>query len=98
MRGDDCEVNESGSVFQDPMITLLRIILGALFVGHGTQKLFGWFGGHGPDGTGQFFENLGLRPGQAQRARRRRGRGGRRRPPRRRPRHPAGRRGASPAR
>ena len=26
---------------------LLRLILGGLFVGHGTQKLFGWFGGHG---------------------------------------------------
>ncbi len=45
------------------MLTLLRVILGALFVGHGTQKLFGWFGGHGPEGTGQFFESLGLRPG-----------------------------------
>ncbi|MDQ6836350.1 MAG: DoxX family membrane protein [Actinomycetota bacterium] len=35
-----------------------------MFIGHGTQKLFGWFGGHGPDGTGQFFESLGLRPGK----------------------------------
>jgi putative oxidoreductase len=43
---------------------LLRGAVGALFVGHGTQKLFGWFGGHGPDGTGGFFENLGLRPGR----------------------------------
>jgi putative oxidoreductase len=31
--------------------------------GHGTQKLFGWFGGHGPEGTGGYFESLGLRPG-----------------------------------
>src|SRR5947209_17219942 len=45
-------------------LTLLRTIVGALFVGHGTQKLFGWFGGHGPDATGQFFESLGLRPGK----------------------------------
>jgi putative oxidoreductase len=45
-------------------ITLLRALIGALFIGHGTQKLFGWFGGHGPDGTGQFFESLGLRPGK----------------------------------
>jgi putative oxidoreductase len=45
--------------------TLARLLLGGLFVGHGTQKLFGWFGGHGPDGTGQFFEgNLGLYPGK----------------------------------
>lgn len=42
----------------------LRGVVGGLFVGHGTQKLFGWFGGHGPDATGQFFENLGLRPGK----------------------------------
>jgi putative oxidoreductase len=47
-------------------IHILRITVGALFVGHGSQKLFGWFGGHGPDGTGQFFEMLGLRPGKHQ--------------------------------
>jgi putative oxidoreductase len=44
---------------------LLRLTIGAFFIGHGTQKLFGWFGGHGLDGTGQFFEGLGLRPGRA---------------------------------
>jgi putative oxidoreductase len=38
--------------------------VGPLFVGHGTQKLFGWFGGHGPEATGGFFEGLGLRPGK----------------------------------
>src|SRR5947209_19205048 len=43
---------------------LLRAALGGFFIGHGTQKLFGWFGGHGPEGTGQFFEQLGLRPGR----------------------------------
>jgi putative oxidoreductase len=43
--------------------TALRGIIGALFVGHGTQKLFGWFGGHGLEGTAGFFETLGLRPG-----------------------------------
>lgn len=42
----------------------LRGAIGGLFIGHGTQKLFGWFGGHGPDGTGGFFETLGLRPGK----------------------------------
>src|SRR5512135_688625 len=45
-------------------LTVLRWVIGALFFGHGTQKLFGWFGGHGPEGTGQFFESLGLRPGR----------------------------------
>src|SRR3954454_5156260 len=44
--------------------TALRSVIGPLFVGHGTQKLFGWFGGHGVDGTGAFFENLGLPPGR----------------------------------
>src|SRR6185369_17169067 len=43
---------------------LLRATIGATFFVHGTQKLFGWFGGYGPDGTGQFFESLGLRPGK----------------------------------
>ena len=45
---------------------LLRGALGPLFVGHGTQKLFGWFGGHGLEGTGEYFESLGLRPGRRQ--------------------------------
>jgi putative oxidoreductase len=43
---------------------LLRATVGEVFFVHGTQKLFGWFGGYGPDGTGQFFEGLGLRPGR----------------------------------
>jgi putative oxidoreductase len=42
----------------------MRVLIGGLFIGHGTQKLFGWFGGHGLEGTGQFFESLGLRPGK----------------------------------
>jgi putative oxidoreductase len=43
---------------------LLRLVVGGLFVGHGTQKLFGWFGGQGLDATAQGFEQLGLRPGR----------------------------------
>ena len=42
----------------------MRTLIGGLFIGHGTQKLFGWFGGHGPEGTGQFFESIGIRPGK----------------------------------
>jgi putative oxidoreductase len=43
----------------------LRGVIGPLFVGHGTQKLFGWFGGHGLEGTAGFFESgLDLRPGK----------------------------------
>jgi putative oxidoreductase len=45
-------------------LLVLRVIVGALFAGHGAQKLFGWFGGHGVAGTGQFFESLHLRPGR----------------------------------
>jgi putative oxidoreductase len=43
---------------------LVRLTIGGTFFVHGTQKLFWWFGGYGPDGTGQFFESLGLRPGR----------------------------------
>ncbi len=44
---------------------LLRLSVGGFFVGHGTQKLFGWFGGHGLKATAESFEQLGLRPGKA---------------------------------
>ena len=41
----------------------LRIPVGLIFAAHGAQKLFGWFGGYGLDGTGQFFGSVGLNPG-----------------------------------
>lgn len=42
----------------------IRLGVGAVMVAHGAQKLFGWFGGNGLQGTGQYFaENLGLTPG-----------------------------------
>jgi putative oxidoreductase len=43
---------------------ILRVTLGGYFVGHGMQKLTGWFGGAGPGGTGEHFEQIGLRPGR----------------------------------
>jgi len=43
---------------------LLRLIVGGLFVGHGTQKLFGWFGGPGLDTAAQGFDSMGMRPGR----------------------------------
>jgi putative oxidoreductase len=44
--------------------TIARTTIGVLFIGHGTQKLLGWFGGGGPEGTGEHFEQAGLRPGR----------------------------------
>lgn len=43
---------------------LARVTIGLLFAGHGAQKLFGWFEGGGPSGTGEAFESMGLRPGR----------------------------------
>lgn len=43
---------------------VLRVTLGGYFFGHGMQKLAGWFGGGGPEGTGEMFEQAGLRPGR----------------------------------
>jgi len=41
----------------------IRLALGAIFIGHGAQKLFGWFGGYGPKGTiGYFQQALGVPP------------------------------------
>jgi putative oxidoreductase len=45
-------------------LLLLRLITGTLLAAHGSQKLFGWFGGYGLAGTGGFFEGLGYRPGR----------------------------------
>src|SRR5262245_1946131 len=47
-------------------LLLARVVIGLVMAAHGAQKLFGWFGGHGLAGTGQFFSNyLGFRPGKA---------------------------------
>jgi putative oxidoreductase len=43
---------------------LLRLTVGLTLAAHGAQKLFGWFGGPGLDGTGGFFEKLGFVPGR----------------------------------
>ena len=43
----------------------LRIPIGIIFMAHGAQKLFSWFGGYGLEGTGHFFESIGLAPGVA---------------------------------
>ena len=41
---------------------VLRLAVGAIFVAHGAQKLFGLWGGGGPNGTAAFFAQLGLTP------------------------------------
>lgn len=41
----------------------LRLVAGLLFIAHGGQKLFAWFGGYGLEGTGQWMESIGLAPG-----------------------------------
>lgn len=41
---------------------IARIVIGSLFVGHGTQKWFGWFGGPGIEGATGMMDSLGLRP------------------------------------
>jgi putative oxidoreductase len=48
----------------DVGLLILRVVVGLLMIGHGTQKLFGWFEGPGLDGAGGFFESLGFRPGK----------------------------------
>jgi uncharacterized membrane protein YphA (DoxX/SURF4 family) len=48
----------------DTALLLLRVAVGLLLIGHGTQKLFGWFGGYGLSGVGGFFDSVGFRPGK----------------------------------
>ena len=42
---------------------VLRLPIGIILAAHGSQKLFGWFGGHGLEATGQFMASIGLQPG-----------------------------------
>lgn len=43
-------------------VTIFRIMVGIIFMAHGSQKLFGFFGGGGIEGTAGFMESLGLEP------------------------------------
>jgi putative oxidoreductase len=40
----------------------LRVPVGLIFAAHGAQKLFGWFGGYGLEGTAQWMASIGLHP------------------------------------
>lgn len=44
-------------------LLVARIVLGLLMAAHGSQKLFGWFGGHGLAATAGYFDQMGFRPG-----------------------------------
>jgi putative oxidoreductase len=51
------------TVTLDLALLLIRVGVGFGLAAHGAQKLFGWFGGGGIDGTGAAFDSLGFRPG-----------------------------------
>lgn len=52
------------SEFKDGLGKLaLRVPIGIILIAHGAQKLFGWFGGYGLEGTGQWMASMGLEPG-----------------------------------
>ena len=44
----------------DPVLTVVRLVLGVVFFAHGSQKMLGWFGGYGFSGTMGFFEHNGI--------------------------------------
>ncbi|MGD6802932.1 DoxX family protein [Rossellomorea vietnamensis] len=48
----------------DTGLLIIRLVIGLSFIGHGAQKLFGWFGGYGLEGTGGWMESLGMKPGK----------------------------------
>lgn len=49
---------------RDLGLLAVRLGFGAASFGHGTQKLFGWFGGGGLEGTGAYFDSAGFTPGR----------------------------------
>ncbi|MDN0194579.1 DoxX family membrane protein [Streptomyces sp. S.PNR 29] len=49
---------------RDLGLLLLRLGAGGVLAAHGAQKLFGWFGGGGIEGTGRFMESVGYAPGK----------------------------------
>lgn len=51
------------SALEPAAFTLFRVVIGLFLAPHGAQKLFAWFGGYGLEGTGGFFDSIGLTPG-----------------------------------
>jgi putative oxidoreductase len=50
-------------MIKDLGLLILRLTVGGLLGGHGSQKLFGWFGGYGIQGTAGFLESMNFKPG-----------------------------------
>jgi putative oxidoreductase len=44
----------------DPLLTIVRVVLGVVFVAHGAQKVLGWFGGYGFGPTMGSMEHMGI--------------------------------------
>lgn len=44
-------------------LLMIRLVIGLTLAAHGTQKLFGWFGGYGLKGTGGWLDSIGIKPG-----------------------------------
>ncbi|MGW1073713.1 DoxX family protein [Streptomyces sp. NPDC002537] len=63
-RAPDASATATVSAFSVGIL-LLRLMLGLTMMAHGSQKLFGWFGGGGIDGTGKAFTELGYPAGKA---------------------------------
>jgi len=54
---------QAGGRTMDAALLIARLVVGLGLAAHGMQKLLGWFGGYGLEGTGGFFEGIGFRPG-----------------------------------
>jgi putative oxidoreductase len=48
----------------DVGLLVIHAVVGSFVAAHGSQKLFGILGGYGLEGTGQYLEGFGLRPGR----------------------------------
>src|SRR6266480_8106465 len=54
---------KESSTMSDVGLLILRLAVGGLLAGHGSQKLFGWFSGPGLKGVAAWLESMGLKPG-----------------------------------
>ena len=48
----------------DTGLLVIRVVFGVLMAMHGSQKLFGWFGGYGLNAVAGYFDGLGFKPGR----------------------------------